>query len=69
MLRIGIECDGLFSHGSNITLPWDDDRQNELVLQGWMILRFTWEALIRTPQQVIAQLREARRIQERLLAA
>jgi very-short-patch-repair endonuclease len=53
---VGVECDGLFHHGSNLRLPWDDDRQNELVLQGWLILRFTWHQLIHQPDVVQAQL-------------
>lgn len=58
-IMVGVECDGLFFHGSNISLPWDDDRQNDLQLQGWLILRFTWEQLTEQPDRVIAQLRAA----------
>ena len=56
---IGVECDGLFDHATNLALPWDDDRQNDLQLQGWLILRFTWQALTETPDVVIGQIREA----------
>ncbi len=55
---LGVECDGLFDHGSSIQLPWDDDRQNQLQLRGWLILRFTWQTLTRTPETVVQQLRE-----------
>jgi very-short-patch-repair endonuclease len=58
-LMIGIECDGLFDHGSNVRLPWDDDRQNELQLRGWLILRFTWETLTTRPDHIVEQLRLA----------
>lgn len=68
-LRIGIECDGRFDHGSNIQLPWDDDRQNELQLRGWFILRFTWETLVNRPEQIIDQLRRAYEHRARLLRA
>jgi very-short-patch-repair endonuclease len=56
---VAAECDGLFQHGSDLRLPWDDDRQNELVLRGWMILRFTWKQLTEQPNVVIRQLTEA----------
>jgi very-short-patch-repair endonuclease len=58
-IRLGVECDGLFDHGNSVSLPWDDDRQNELQLLGWFILRFTWEALTKTPERVVAQIRAA----------
>jgi very-short-patch-repair endonuclease len=56
---LGVECDGLYDHGSSIRLPWDDDRQNQLQLRGWLILRFTWHMLTKQPDVVIAQLRAA----------
>ncbi len=59
---IGIECDGLIAHGDNTTLPWDDDRQNELQLRGWFILRITWTMLVDHPTLIVAQLREAIRL-------
>jgi predicted transcriptional regulator of viral defense system/very-short-patch-repair endonuclease len=55
---LGIECDGLYDHATNVRLPWDDDRQNRLQLRGWLILRFTWHALTSTPDTVIDQLRD-----------
>jgi very-short-patch-repair endonuclease len=56
---VAAECDGLFRHGSDLRLPWDDDRQNELVLRGWLVLRFTWKTLTEEPAVVIRQLSEA----------
>lgn len=55
---LGVECDGLYDHGSSIQLPWDDDRQNQLQLRGWLILRFTWQMLTRQTGTVVDQLRE-----------
>jgi hypothetical protein len=55
---LAVECDGLFDHGSSVRLPWDDDRQNDLQLRGWLILRFTWQTLTSRPATVVAQLRE-----------
>jgi very-short-patch-repair endonuclease len=61
---LAAECDGLFAHGRDLRLPWDDDRQNELLLRGWLVLRFTWKQLTEEPRVVERQLREgfARRL-------
>ena len=56
--KLAAECDGLRFHGSELRLQWDDDRQNELVLRGWLVLRFTWKQLTEQPQVVRRQLRE-----------
>lgn len=56
---LGAECDGLYDHATSFRLRWDDDRQNELQLRGWLILRFTWTTLTRSPEVVVRQLREA----------
>ena len=60
-VMLGIECDGLWTHGTNLQLPWDADRQNQLVLLGWLILRFSSRAIERNPDQVISQLKRAYR--------
>lgn len=57
--RLAVECDGLYDHGTSIQLPWDDDRQNELQLRGWLVLRFTWAVLTRSPDVVVRQLHRA----------
>ena len=54
-----VECDGIFDHSTSIQLRWDDDRQNELVLRGWMPIRVTWHRMVREPDAVIAILRRA----------
>lgn len=56
---LAAECDGLYDHGTSFRLRWDDDRQNELQLRGWLILRFTWTTLTLSPEVVVRQLREA----------
>lgn len=50
---LGLECDGLFDHGTNIRLFWDDTRQNALQLMGWLILRTTWQQLRSNPERII----------------
>ncbi len=58
-LLLAVECDGLFHHATNVALPWDDDRQNQLVLLGWLVLRFTWRQLTREGDRCRHQLRVA----------
>jgi very-short-patch-repair endonuclease len=65
---LAVECDGLYDHGTNIRLVWDDDRQNELQLRGWLVLRFTWEMLTRSPDVVARQLSRALADRSRQLA-
>jgi very-short-patch-repair endonuclease len=55
-VMVGIECDGLFNHADSVRLPWDEARQNELVLRGWFILRFVWTQLRTDARTVKAQL-------------
>lgn len=57
LVRVAVECDGVFFHGRTTRLPWDDDRQNELVLRGWTILRVTWDRVHEQPELVVSQLR------------
>jgi very-short-patch-repair endonuclease len=45
-LRLAVEIDGAVVHGPD-ELPSDLLRQNRIVLDGWMILRFTWGMLRR----------------------
>jgi very-short-patch-repair endonuclease len=52
---LALECDGLFDHATDRRLPWDDDRQNELQLLGWLVLRVTWATLHRDPAAVVRQ--------------
>jgi very-short-patch-repair endonuclease len=56
--RFAVECDGIFIHGTSISLRWDDDRQNELVLLGWFILRLTWHTVTKDRAHAIDQLRQ-----------
>jgi very-short-patch-repair endonuclease len=56
---VAVECDGLFHHGHNQQLPWDEHRQNELVLLGWLVLRFTWRQLVDAPDHLVRQVRAA----------
>jgi hypothetical protein len=55
---LALECDGLFDHATNLRLPWDDDRQNELQLLGWLVLRATWQTVHESPEVVVSQVRQ-----------
>ncbi len=57
-LRIAIEPDGS-SHLERDVRERDLPRQNDLVLLGWIVLRFTWKRLTERPESVIAEIREA----------
>jgi hypothetical protein len=43
--------------GTDLRLPWDDSRQNQLQLLGWLILRTTWHELRGSPGSLIAHVR------------
>jgi len=57
-LRIAIEIDGrvhLEDHVRERDLP----RQNDLVLSGWIVLRFTWARFRDRPASIVAEVRAA----------
>lgn len=58
-LRIAIEVDGRAFHSDRRSFERDRARQNDLVLRGWLVLRFTWEQITTKPEWVIAEIREA----------
>jgi very-short-patch-repair endonuclease len=58
---IAIELDGIETHGTSTALRSDDLRQNEIVLRGWRVLRFTWEEVTKHPDRVAATIRSALR--------
>lgn len=60
--RIAIEIDGKGTHWQNITLDQFNDharRQNDLIIDGWHVLRFTYDQITRFPkscQKTVVQL-------------
>ena len=58
-LMLAIECDGLYDHATNSQLPWDLDRQNHLVLLGWLVLRFTWHQITDGAEETAAVIQQA----------
>jgi very-short-patch-repair endonuclease len=57
-LRLAVEVDGASVHGPR-QLGSDLRRQNHIVLDGWMILRFTWLMVAKEPAAVEELLKKA----------
>jgi hypothetical protein len=59
-LRIAIELDGRV-HLDEARRELDLPRQNDLILCGWIVLRFTWQRFRDRPESIVAEVRDARR--------
>lgn len=57
--RLALEGDGYGAHTERATFEKDRVRQNDLLLDGWLVLRFTWEQIIGHPEQVARSIRRA----------
>ena len=57
-VRVGAEVDGRSVHGPD-ALAEDLRRQNRIVLDGWVLLRFTFEDIVRYPEQTALAVRQA----------
>lgn len=55
-LRIVIECDSFENHGGADGLARDARRYNAFVVNGWLVLRFTWYEVMFQPERVRAVL-------------
>ena len=58
ILRIAIELDGSI-HLDEAVRERDLPRQNDLILLGWTVLRFTWKRFTNRPDLVVAEIRAA----------
>jgi very-short-patch-repair endonuclease len=56
---VAVEIDHVFTHGSAAALRADDDRQNTIVLAGYLVLRFTEERIYCDAENVAAEMTEA----------
>ena len=65
-LRICIEVDGRAAHSGGRAFDRDRRRQNDLSLDGWLVLRFTWHQIVNEPEWVIGQIRLAIATRSRL---
>ena len=56
-LRIAIEVDGMAYHVDAQRFQRDRSRQNQLLMLGWRVIRFTWADLTNRPDYVAASVR------------
>jgi very-short-patch-repair endonuclease len=63
-LKIAIELDGLV-HLERDVRERDLPRQNDLILLGWTVLRFSWSRFVNHPESVLAEIVAAIRQRER----
>jgi very-short-patch-repair endonuclease len=56
--KIAIECDGSVHLDANVR-ERDLARQNDLVLVGWTVLRFSWDRVRARPELVLSEIRAA----------
>ena len=59
--RVAVEVDGWRYHCTPEVFETDRARQNALVLDGWLVLRFTWAMLTQDPDYVLRTTRAALR--------
>jgi very-short-patch-repair endonuclease len=57
--RLVVEVDGWEAHRTKIAFQQDRTTTNALQLDGYLVLRFTWQDLTRRPGMVAAQIRQA----------
>ena len=57
--RLVVETDGFAFHADRTSYRSDRRRTNALVLDGWQVLRFTWEDVVHRPDAVVAAVRLA----------
>ncbi|HEX8498916.1 MAG TPA: DUF559 domain-containing protein [Actinomycetales bacterium] len=58
-LRIVLEADSFEHHGHRSALVRDCRRYDELVVRGWLVLRFAWEHVVGQPEWVAEMVRAA----------
>ena len=58
-LRVVLEIDGRLHERDEELFETDRWRQNALVLDGWLVLRFTWRMLTEHPEHVLETIRRA----------
>jgi very-short-patch-repair endonuclease len=61
-VKLVLEGDGFGWHTIRSRFESDRERQNLLVLHGWMILRFTWRQICARPDWIVDQIARARRL-------
>ena len=59
--RLIVELDGGRFHGDEATRTHDRLRDNQMMAEGWRVLRFTWWDLMNRPEEVVELIRRALR--------
>lgn len=57
-IRLAVEVDGYAVHGTLEAFRRDRRRGNAAVRRGWVVLRFSWDDVVRRPDEVVACIRE-----------
>jgi very-short-patch-repair endonuclease/predicted transcriptional regulator of viral defense system len=55
--KVAIELDSVRHHLNRVAFEADRRKRNRLELEGWCVLAFTWDAVTRRPEEVVAQIR------------
>lgn len=55
-IRLAIELDGFEFHSDRPAFTYDRMRQNDLITEGWQVLRFSYEAIRRDTERCVFQL-------------
>ena len=55
--RVVLEAESFAWHGDRRALRWDSQRYNNLVVRGWLVLRFAWEDVMHDQDYVRRTLR------------
>lgn len=55
-VKVAIEVDGYGYHSSRSAMDRDHRKQNALVLQGWKVLRISWDRVHRDPDGFVAEI-------------
>jgi very-short-patch-repair endonuclease len=67
-LKLAVEIDGRLHETDEDLFESDRWRQNALVLEGWLVLRFTWRMLVDHPEVVLRDIKRAMVIRRRRLS-
>jgi hypothetical protein len=57
--RLVVETDGFAFHADRASYRADRRRTHALVLDGWRVLRFSWEDVVHQPEGTVTAVREA----------
>ena len=66
--RVIVECDGLRFHTTPSQKAYDDHRQNRLILDARIVLRYGWGAL-EEPDRIVGEIAEALLLGRRIAGA